>query len=149
MPYYPRPPAEIRNLPKSERHRIAQAAWRRVVRHPIFLALLALNSLALLLVLVHAALPLVGIMAYRPLQSWLWAYGDYLLWPGIVAFFGYLFLPPSLYRRAVRDVLREEGIRPAACLMCGWVVGNLECYSCPGCGDRLLMPEPAPVADKP
>lgn len=59
MPYYPRPPAEIKNLAKPDRHRIALAAWRRVVRHPLFLALLALNSLALLLILLQGVLPLV------------------------------------------------------------------------------------------
>ena len=142
MPYYPRPPAEIKNLPKPVRHRIASAAWRRVVRQPIFFVLLALNSLALGLMFVQAIPGLVSApLGYAPLPGWFWSYGEYITFPGIVVFFACLFVAPSLYRRAVRDILREENIRPGACLTCGWVVGNLECYSCPGCGELLLMPE--------
>jgi hypothetical protein len=135
MPYYPRPPVAINNLPKPERHRIALAAWRRVIRNPLFLALFALNCLAVVLPVAQASVPLVrAVIGYVPLLVWFWTYGDFIDCPGFAAFLGYVFLLPSLYRRAVRDILRDEGLSPAACLMSGWDLGGLDCYSCPGWG---------------
>ena len=76
MPYYPQPPAEIKNLPKSERHRIAQAAWRRVIRHPVLLSLLGLNSLAFVIMYLQA-MPgtIAATVGYLPLPLWFWDYG--------------------------------------------------------------------------
>lgn len=113
MSYYPLPPAEIKNLPKPLRHRIASAAWRRVVRQPIFIVLLALNCLALVLMFVQAIPGTIATtLGYVPSPGWYWSFGEVIVLPSIVTFFACLFLAPSLYRRAVRDILREENLRP-------------------------------------
>ena len=146
MFFGPRPPAEIKNLPKSERERVTRAAWKRVRYHPGFLVMFGMLVLAapLMAVLEFPRLvndPLSTYGLFVPISA---AYTPWLMMllglVNLATFLLFLFSANHLFRSALRQQLLDEGLQTRGCLECHSDFGDRAVRACPQCGFPALPP---------
>jgi len=136
---YPPPDKELAHLPEAERRELSKAALR-IVRKKF-------KSWRWQLVIVAWSLMLV---LYPSICFLCWKYFgagqfsqlaiDLYIVQAAGWLIGCLLLHWFLYRKTLRQLLLDQGIRPRFCFECRCNVEGREGHSCPQCGTALLNP---------
>lgn len=135
MAYYPRPPAELCNLPKPTRRRVAEAAWRSVCWSWgtwLFCYLLLTGALAAILDQPRWRQTLITSWTSLPAFMVDWG-GCWFALLNLTAFAAFILVAQHIYRRAIHAQLLREGLRPHGCLLCQHPLWDCAGHACPRC----------------
>lgn len=130
----------VLHVPQSERERLSREAHKATRSDPHFwlmgiaLPLLTLLSMmAFFFILPRLVSPLIWLICLFPIVlTWLAILATHIVWEQIA------------FRRAVRQILLDSGIRPAFCFGCGYNLKGCEGNECPACDALLLRQADSP-----
>jgi hypothetical protein len=118
----------IAHLPWQTRERLANIAWKRMVRRPRYWVEAFLGFVMQLTACV---------LMFVQLRSWNHVVGKVVIGIQLAAVVWYVFWIRRMrqhFVRALDQVLRSEGVRPRICLACGYDLQHHNSDRCPECG---------------